>query len=105
MISGKSGEVDWPVRVDMAYIDGDHSFEGCADDIGRAISKGAKCVVVHDIAAWWGPREWLDWFRSRHGEMWDVLQVGFDNGLAIAMKREPLPEVEFSRSAYPAGRI
>src|SRR5262245_54036066 len=28
MVCGKSEEVPWPEQVDMAYIDGDHSFAG-----------------------------------------------------------------------------
>lgn len=93
----------WPEQVDFAFIDGDHSHRGCSLDVQKAIARGARCVAVHDVASWWGPRQWLH--EMRLSEMWDVLAVGFDEGLAVILKREPFPAVSFTESEFPEGTV
>lgn len=93
----------WPHRVDMAFIDGDHSYEGCKGDVNRAIERGAWCVCVHDTVGWWGPRDWLDELRGNRD--WDVIEGLFDSGMAVCLKRLPKPPVEYSKEDWPTGAI
>lgn len=93
----------WPERVDFAYVDGDHSLIGCRQDVETAIARGASCVVVHDVESWWGPRMWLDLFEFKPG--WSVLSVGFDEGLAVALRRPVFGEVRYGETEFPSGCV
>lgn len=87
--SGKSNEVIWPEHIDFAFIDGDHSFEGCQYDVECAIEKGAYCITIHDTKEWPGPRDFLKKFRQeKRAKNWDILEVSFDQGLAILLRKE-----------------
>ncbi len=107
--AGKSSEVPWPERVDFAFIDGDHSYDGCEGDIGRAIERGASCIVLHDTSSWWGPRRCVDEFRRKypHGpkSAWDMIECGFDEGLAVFLKTPEKPAEVFSAERFPQGCI
>jgi len=103
LLDGKSDKVGWPYPIDLAFIDGDHSFDGCKGDVERAMEGGAECIVVHDVADWWGPRRWLAEFE-RSAE-YRTLSVGFDGGLAVAMRCPVLPEERFTQREYPAGQV
>lgn len=92
----------WPGRVDMAYIDGDHSLEGVQTDCRLAIERGAHCLVIHDTVSWWGPRQVLDWVRSQG---FQVLEVGFDEGLAICLRNFVKPPETYTQEKYPTGKI
>lgn len=103
-----SAEAEWPAQVDFAFIDGDHSYEACKHDAEKAISLGAKCVALHDVQDWWGPREWFfleenDPPGGEHG--WSSFYVPFDGGLGVLLRDETLPPETFTREAYPLGRI
>lgn len=112
---GKSTEPDiWPERVDFAVIDGDHSLEGCKRDVQTALILGARCVVVHDVASWWGPRQLLNALRAelsdplsfmRKSVDVDLLAAGFDGGLAVLLRREEFPPLQFSQEQYPEGHV
>ena len=92
----------WPEKVDLAFIDGDHSYAGCRDDVQRAVGKGASCVVVHDIEQWWGPRQW---FEEGPMQGFDRIHGNWDSGLAVLMKRQPLGELLYPEAQYPKGRV
>jgi predicted O-methyltransferase YrrM len=48
-IRGRSEEVFWQVlEVDLVYIDGDHSYEGCSRDICLYLSKAKKVICGDD---------------------------------------------------------
>ncbi len=99
---GRSDEVAWP-ETDLAYIDGDHSLDGCRGDVERAIAAGARCVVVHDVEDWWGPRLWAHEFRSRVG--WDLVEVDGDGGLAIALRQPEKGPLRHTESDFPRGCV
>ena len=99
---GNSREVEWPERVDLAYIDGDHSLEGVRFDVEKAISQGARCIVLHDTQSWWGPRRYVE---DSFPDGWTEISAAFDNGLTVMMKRpEKAPEV-FTQETYPTGAL
>lgn len=105
LLSGKSTEVKWPARVDFAFIDGDHSFDGCLHDCNRAIELGAKCVCVHDTAGWWGPQDYVDMFREQSAGVWDMIDQPFDSGFAVMVQRQPRPPLLYTEKDYPEGHV
>jgi hypothetical protein len=94
LIKGRSQEVEWPVPVDMAYIDGNHTYAACSFDLLAAITRGARCVCLNDTVTCMGARLVGDDFRKSHASDWDFLEVNFDAGLLVAVKREPKPSVQ-----------
>lgn len=103
IVDGDSKDpANWPNQVDMAYVDGDHSLEGCQTDLRLAIERGAQCLVIHDTVSWWGPRLALDWLRS---EGWNVIECHFDEGLAIAMPNRTKPPESYTQAEYPKGHV
>jgi len=105
LISGKSTEVKWPDKVDFAFIDGDHSFEGCEHDCAAAMVRGAKCICIHDTTGWWGPRDYIESVRTQTGHNWDLIDQNFDSGFAVMVLREEKPPVFYSEEAYPQGHV
>ena len=108
ILEGRSDLVVWPTPVDLAFIDGDHSYQGCLADVLRAVKNGAKCIVVHDTVGWWGPRQVVDGFRNGdYPELmdYDFMECMFDSGLAVFKKREAKPDVTYLESKYPTGAI
>lgn len=101
--SGKSDDpANWPDNCDMAYIDGDHSEEGCIKDVANAMARGAKCIVIHDTYSWWGPRAFSENFKD---EGWERIEGMFDEGLLVLLKKEERPPVTYSKEDYPDGYI
>lgn len=110
LVECSSAELEaWPKRVDFAFIDGDHSLEGCRRDVNLAAARGARCIVVHDIAAWWGPAQWLreDVAPGRQfaPDRWGCLTHPGAGGLAVLLRHEPLPPVNFQRDRFPGGAV
>lgn len=92
----------WPPRVDLAFIDGDHSLEGVQSDLDFAIARGAYCLVLHDTVSWWGPRQVLDWLQSKGFSM---VQVNFDEGLTVAIRNLPKPPETYTQEKWPKGIV
>lgn len=92
LIRGRSQEVEWPKRIDFAYIDGNHEDEVCYHDVFKAITRGAFCVCLHDTTQLDGPRAVSEELRVRLAGEWDFLEVTFDAGLFVSLKREVKPE-------------
>ena len=89
---GRSIEVFWPPRIDMAYIDGNHSQKGCQADLDRALAHGATCICLNDTATCAGVQKVADRFRREGALMWDFIEVPFDAGLLVAVMRRGRPE-------------
>jgi predicted O-methyltransferase YrrM len=104
LINGKSAEVEWPENVDLAYIDGDHSFAAVVGDVSRAIDAGASTIVLHDVGekGWQGPQRLVEEWPH---EGWDLLEAYHGGGLAILKRREVRPQPMFTEAAHAAGRI
>lgn len=92
---------NWP-SIDLAVIDGDHSYKGCQSDFRNCVNAGATCIVIHDTVDWSGPRHLIENLHSMiydgiaypdddSSEFtgWDVIEANHDCGLAICLKREP----------------
>lgn len=97
----------WPGQVDFAFIDGNHSFEGCERDMVNAFVRGAKCIAIHDTVSWWGPRECTKIERVM-GQNVNMIEVPFDSGLAIFMPTltaNDKPPVLYSQENYPEGYV
>lgn len=78
---------DWPA-MDMAIIDGDHSYEGAKNDWNNCVEAGAEVIVLHDTVEWWGPRQLVEEIRT-HWPDWSVIESNHDNGLAICILNKP----------------
>lgn len=105
ILSGKSTDVQWPRRVDFAFIDGDHSFEGCLYDCNKAVDLGARCICVHDSYGWWGPRLYTQMMREQGKGVWDVFECDFDSGLAVFVRKPDLPPCIYTEKDYPQGHV
>lgn len=93
LLVGRSQEVEWPARVDFAYIDGSHSRRASQQDLDKALGHGATCICMNDIATCMGVRKVAYEFRWAKGDSeWGFIQVPFDAGLLVALKNQPLPE-------------
>ena len=52
-ICSDSGTFDWKSiveEIDLCYIDGDHSYEGCLKDVKNCLRLNPKIIIVHDYA-------------------------------------------------------
>lgn len=91
LVKGNSDAVVWPERVDMAYIDGWHSYVMCKRDAEDAMSRGAECLAIDDVISCVGPRKYFA--ELQKSKDWDTLIVHRDAGMGLAMRRKPLPRV------------
>jgi predicted O-methyltransferase YrrM len=113
LVEGDSLQVPWPPSVDFAFIDGCHDYAHPQGEFEKAVQLGARTVVVHDTATWWGPRRWLETWRmlqapSSKLASWELLELparGDEDGLAIWQRKEDSGVVRFTEDAYPGGHI
>jgi predicted O-methyltransferase YrrM len=90
LLEGRSQAVKWPDHVDMAFIDGNHDYEVCSWDVEKARSLGATCIALHDTVQCEGTRRLSEEMRQvALFANFDFLEVNFDAGLLVAVKREP----------------
>lgn len=94
-IDGDSDKVDWPDRIDFAYIDGWHSFDAAWHDFCQAERAGATCICMDDTTNCIGPRMALE--EARSSGDWEIIEVFADNGLAICMRRRTKGPITFSQ--------
>lgn len=95
ILEGKSNEVQWPERVDLAYVDGWHSYLACKHDFEQCAKRGAECVCFDDTTMSAGPRM-LTMDIRMEGE-WDVVDILRDCGMTIAMRKLPKGPITFSQ--------
>ena len=48
IVNANSQEMKAFPACELAFIDGDHSYEGCKSDIDKAVNAGANCIAIHD---------------------------------------------------------
>lgn len=88
----------WPEKVDMAYIDGWHSYNAVRDDFLTAKDRGAYLLALDDTENCVGPRLFSEHVRAlTDGGEWDVVDIHSDNGLTIFLKRQPKRLITFSQ--------
>jgi hypothetical protein len=91
LLKGRSQEVQWPQKLDFAYIDGNHTYEVCRHDFEKAFGLGATCIVLNDTATCEGVRRYAADLRCSLPKWWDFLEVVFDAGLLVALKKFEYP--------------
>lgn len=94
IIEGDSDKVEWPEKVDLAYIDGWHSYLAASHDFEQCELRGAECICLDDTTQSVGPRKLVSTLSS---DSWSVLSVERDCGLAICMRRKPRGPITFSQ--------
>jgi tRNA A58 N-methylase Trm61 len=95
ILDGDSDKVNWPEKVDFAYIDGWHSYLAAKYDFLQCAKRGAECVCFDDAVQSVGPRMLIQEIRDS-GD-WDVLTVDRDCGMAICMRKKKLRDITFSQ--------
>lgn len=95
LIEGDTDKIQWPEKVDLAYVDAWHSLRLARHDFQKAASLGAKCICLDDTTQSVGPRMLMQEVRES-GE-WDVIDLDRDCGMGICMRREPLRPIIFSQ--------
>lgn len=87
LIKGRSQEVTWPDAVNLAYIDGNHTYPVCKHDVMKAREQGATCIVMHDTVSWEGSRRYSEEMRATWKD-WDFIEEVSEGGLMIAKRRD-----------------
>jgi hypothetical protein len=93
LLVGKSSEVEWPVTVDFAYIDGWHGYKDVSADFRAAAFRGAECICLDDTESTVGPSLFVQ--RMRGSYTWDVCEILRDCGLAVFIRRKAKKPVGF----------
>lgn len=100
IIEGESDQVQWPEKVDFAYVDAFHSYNACRHDFMKAVGLGATFLAVDDTENCVGPRRFVDTAFEDNllcEKSWQRLDLHSDNGLTIFMKKQPRRLVTFSQ--------
>lgn len=92
-----------PGKVNLAFIDGDHTIEGCLKDwhAVEEILDDDGLVLLHDTidesCCWRGPRYLLQELGDKAAEQYQWVNFPtFDKlGLAVIQKRQPIPSPRF----------
>lgn len=96
LLRGDSNKVQWPDKVDFAYIDGWHSYRAVQLDFSICQEKGAQCICLDDTINCVGPRLFVSGLLQ-YPQGWDVIDIAADNGLSICMRKQKHIDVTFSQ--------
>lgn len=101
VIEGDSMEVDYPEKVDFAYIDGWHGYMNVSNDFAFMAGLGAKVICMDDVIGTIGPRMFVDALIAHHPK-WGVSVIDGDGGLAIATRMTDRRPIKFAQEIpYP----
>lgn len=95
ILDGDSEKVQWPDKVDFAYVDGWHGFRMASHDFNQCAARGAECICLDDTIQSVGPR--LLMAHVRQEGMWNVLDIHRDCGMSICMRRTEPGPITFSQ--------
>lgn len=98
LVVGKSSEVQWPDRVDFAYVDGWHGYTTLVEDFYNAAIRRAECICLDDVDSTVGPQLFIQQLRNESPH-WDVCEVLRDCGLAICTRRQKKKPVSFCQES------
>lgn len=92
----------WPDMVDVAIVDGNHSYDYAKSDIMMAVERGACCIILHDTISWWGPRKIVEEGIAGY----NMIEFPHDQGLAIFLRElHEKPAPPYSEEKYPKGTV
>lgn len=96
LLKGDSDKVDWPEKIDFAYIDGWHSYDATKHDFAQCAKRGATCICLDDTINCAGPRLLMAEMKAISSQ-WNILDIPSDNGLSICMRKQKVRDVTFSQ--------
>lgn len=99
LLMGKDTEVEWPSRIDLAFIDGCHTGPAVEWDWTECVKRGAQTIILHDTREWWGPVELAAKIRAA-GE-WDCIEDATFCGLTMFRRRPDTPKPRWTRETPP----
>jgi predicted O-methyltransferase YrrM len=105
LINGDSLKTEWPRVIDFAFLDGNHSYYYVKAECERAISRGAKTIVLHDSTSWESIARYVAELRADADfvQRFDICELAKHHGLTVLQKRGPKAEPTFTDAEYPLG--
>lgn len=97
LLKGKSREVQWPHKIDFAFIDGWKSYMAVIHDFLAAECRNAACIVLADTVRTIGPRRVVELIRRHRSHVWGVTEITDGTGLAICTRKAAKPLPTFSQ--------
>ena len=97
LLEGNSDEVQWPDKIDFAYVDGWHSYKICKRDFMMAWDRGAKVIGFDDVRNCVGTKLFLQELRENPLPNCDIMEFSADNGLALVSRRPEKSGLDFSQ--------
>lgn len=91
LIKGRSQEVVWPKKINIAFVDANHTYDCAKHDVDKARDFGATIIAMHDSVSWEGSRRYAEEIKASWKD-WDFLEENSEGGLLIAKKQEPKVE-------------
>lgn len=88
LIEGDSRHVQWPDKIDLAYIDGWHSYELAKNDFLKAAEHGANTICFDDTITVVGPRMLIRELERLPD--WAATTLNSPAGFTIATRRQPV---------------
>ena len=126
LLVGRSDKIKWPENVDLAYIDGWHSYAAVHGDFRKCAMLGASVICLDDTTYAIGPRQFvadlqrpkkkgtgngkwteiegLSWPDHDIPGEWNVLEFFSDHGLAVCVRKSNRPCVHFSQELAGKGQ-